>query len=155
MEAVQNKGFITKSAYEKLIQICAKAKPREACGIVASSHTALAPTAQLSGATDYHVIDTVIPITNTHIDPTHSFSFDPAEWTTAYYEMQKNRQTLVGLFHSHPRTEAVPSSSDSEGFLPASELTYWIISLQNSEAPHVQPYRRSQGTFVPLQLVLT
>lgn len=144
MNAEQTKGYITKPAYDRLIQICADSKPLEACGIVASSYTAAV----------YPIIDTIIPITNTHIDPTHSFSFDPAEWTTAYYEMQKNRQTLVGLFHSHPRTEAVPSSSDSEGFLPASELSYWIISLRNSEAPHVQPYRRSQGAFIPLQLVL-
>lgn len=155
MEQQQMKGFITNSAYEQLIRICMKARPLEACGIVVSSHSNSSSPKLLSEATDYLVVDTIIPITNTHINPTYSFSFDPAEWTAAYYDMQKNRQTLVGLFHSHPRTAAVPSSSDSEGFLPASELSYWIVSLQNSEAPHVQPYSRSQGSFIPLQLVLT
>lgn len=155
MEQQQTKGLITHSAYEQLITICMKAKPLEACGIVVSSHLNLASPKLLFEAADYPVVDTIIPITNTHINPTYSFSFHPAEWTAAYYDMQKNRQTLVGLFHSHPRTPAIPSSSDSEGFLPASELLYWIISLQNSEAPHVQPYRRSQGTFIPLQLMLT
>lgn len=144
---------MTHSAYEQLIRICRNAKPIEACGIVASAyHSAFDEDTEGEAIP---IVDTIIPITNTHIDPTHSFSFDPAEWTAIYYDMQKNRQKLVGLFHSHPRTAAVPSPSDSEGFLPSSELSYWIVSLQNSEAPHVQPYRRSQGEFLPLQLVLT
>lgn len=148
MEAQQTKSIITKDAYDLLIGICKNALPMEACGILASSEDALRDE-------DPYIIDTVIPITNKHIDPTHSFTFDPAEWTSAYYAMQKNRQKLVGLFHSHPRTEAIPSSSDSEGFLPASELSYWIVSLRSSETPHVQPYRRSEGAFIPMELVLT
>ncbi|CAM4235209.1 proteasome lid subunit RPN8/RPN11 [Paenibacillus endophyticus] len=141
------KEFITQLAYEKLVSICLDAKPLEACGILASS---------IAGgeAGGKAIVDTVIPITNTHIDPTHSFTFDPSEWTAAYYSMQKNRQSLVGLFHSHPRTDAIPSSSDSEGFLPASELSYWIVSLRCSEKPEIKPYRRIDGQFIPLELVL-
>lgn len=154
MTEQQSRGFITKSAYEQLIQICLKARPFEACGIVVSSEPVTFPSVDQTDEAHAQVIDTIIPIKNIHIDPTHSFAFDPAEWTAAFYDMQKNRQKLVGLFHSHPRTEAIPSSSDTEGFLPASELTYWIVSLQNSEVPHVKPYRLSQGTFIPLQLVL-
>ncbi|WP_082360662.1 Mov34/MPN/PAD-1 family protein [Bacillus sp. FJAT-28004] len=151
MKSQQPSGCITKSAYEQLIRICADAKPLEACGIMASSHSSDSISADRKDV----VIDIVIPIKNIHDDPMHSFSFDPAEWTNAYYAMQKNRQTLVGLFHSHPRTKAIPSSSDSNGFLPASELSYWIVSLLNNEAPDVKPYRRSEGSFIPLQLMLT
>ncbi|MGO4544461.1 Mov34/MPN/PAD-1 family protein [Paenibacillus sp. 2TAB23] len=139
--------FITQLAYENLVSICLDAKPREACGILASSIAE-------GAAGDKVIVDTVIPITNIHIDPTHSFTFDPSEWTAAYYSMQKNRQSLVGLFHSHPRTDPIPSSSDSEGFLPASELSYWIVSLRNSEKPEIKPYRRIDGQFIPLELVL-
>ncbi|WP_053376896.1 Mov34/MPN/PAD-1 family protein [Paenibacillus sp. FJAT-27812] len=153
MTAQQSKGYITKSAYEQLIQICLDAKPLEACGIVVSSESNASPLADRPDDATFQLIDTIIPIKNIHIDPTRSFAFDPAEWTAAFYDMQKNRQTLVGLFHSHPRTEAIPSSSDSEGFLPASELSYWIVSLQNSAAPQVKPYRLTQGTFLPLHLV--
>ncbi|WP_138753287.1 M67 family metallopeptidase [Paenibacillus sinopodophylli] len=148
METAQMKGCITHFAYKKLISICMEAKPIEACGILASSFTE-------DSTGDQRLIDTIIPITNTHIDPTHAFSFDPSEWAAAYYTMQKNRQSLVGLFHSHPRTEAIPSSSDSEGFLPASELSYWIVSLRNITEPEVRPYYRTAGHFVPLELVLT
>jgi len=150
LESQQKRGCITKSAFDRLIQICADAKPLEACGIMASSQALPSITADQNK----FIIDIVIPITNIHNDPMHSFSFDPTEWTAAYYNMQKNRQTLVGLFHSHPRTKAVPSSSDTDGFLPASELSYWIVSLEDNKAPDVKPYRRSEGSFIPLQLVL-
>jgi proteasome lid subunit RPN8/RPN11 len=154
MEDKQLKGIITKSAYDRLIQICIDEKPLEACGIVASSLEYPSPS-DLAGASGrLPVIDTIIPIKNTHINPTYAFTFDPAEWTAAYFEMQTNRHSLVGLFHSHPRTDAIPSSSDTEGFLPASELSYWIVSLRNIDTPHVQPYRHMRGVFVPLQLVL-
>lgn len=153
MEDFDIKSIITKEAYEQLIQLSKEAVPNEVCGIVASSML----SEQMDKTKDANqppIIDTVIPIANNHINPTHSFSFDPVEWTAVYYEMQKNRQSLVGLFHSHPRTAAIPSSSDIEGFLPASQLSYWIISLENAEAPHIQPYRRVQGAFIPMQLVL-
>lgn len=155
MEDTQLKGIITKTAYDRLIQICIDEKPLEACGIVASSLASSTASSDPTGAAGrILVVDTIIPIKNTHINPTYSFSFDPAEWTAAYFQMQTNRQSLVGLFHSHPRTDAIPSSSDTEGFLPASELSYWIVSLRNRDAPRVQPYRRTQGEFVPLELVL-
>ncbi|CAM4058208.1 M67 family metallopeptidase [Paenibacillus alkaliterrae] len=153
MHELQSKGCITKEAYDRLLQVCLEAKPREACGILASrfSQSGSSPLSEVYSVNA--IVDTIIPITNTHINPTYAFSFDPAEWTAAYYDMQNNRQSLVGLFHSHPRTDAIPSSSDTEGFLPASELTYWIVSLKDIHAPQVKPYLRDQGVFKPLQLV--
>lgn len=153
MFAQEPKGYMTKAVYDQLIQICREAAPSEACGIAASSF-AYPDRSETNGIIHFPIIDTIIPITNTHINPSHAFSFDPIEWTAAYFEMQKNRQSLVGLFHSHPTTPAIPSSSDTEGFLPASELSYWIVSLEDAEAPQVMPYRRVQGAFVPMQLVL-
>lgn len=150
----QTKGIITKAAYEQLLRICKEASPLEACGIVASSNTHSAASHTSQEGIELPIIDFIIPITNIHINPTHAFTFDPSEWTAAYYSMQTSRQSLVGLFHSHPSTEAIPSISDTEGFLPASELSYWIVSLKNSDNPHVQPYRRTQGAFHPVQLVL-
>jgi proteasome lid subunit RPN8/RPN11 len=138
---------ITKEAYEQLIALCLKARPIEACGILASS----TPPDEDSAAAQT-TVDLIIPITNIHINPTYEFSFSPVEWTSAIYELQKNRQSLVGLFHSHPKADASPSSHDTAGFLPASGLTYWIVSLQNPSSPQVQPYRSLQGAFQSIAL---
>ncbi|WP_337101529.1 M67 family metallopeptidase [Paenibacillus sp. YIM B09110] len=138
-------GLITKQAYDQLLSICISRLPEEACGIVASR------IAVHDG--EQALIDTVIPIRNIHNTPHKAFTFDPAEWTAAYYNMQTNRQSLVGLFHSHPSTEAIPSSLDQAGFWPASSVSYWIISLADRSAPHIQPYRRTNAGFEPIELV--
>lgn len=130
---------ITRSAYTKLLQICGEAWPQEACGVIACTRA---------------VIDTVIPIKNSHPEPSKAFSFDPAEWTAAYFGMQTSRQSLVGLFHSHPSSEAVPSRLDYDGLWPASSLSYWIVSLKNPDSPYVQAYRPIRGGFEPLKLML-
>lgn len=141
MTPVNSPGSITKNAYEQLIDICRNALPIEACGLVAIS----------PGSSS---IDIVIPIRNVHDQPGDSFSFDPKEWTASYYDMQHKRQQLVGFFHSHPHTEAVPSNRDSSGFLPSAQLSYWIISLMNKEAPQVQPYLLVDGAFQQLNLII-
>ncbi|MBH5318194.1 M67 family metallopeptidase [Paenibacillus sp. GSMTC-2017] len=142
MRTNETSGKITKSAYEELILICSKALPMEACGVLARSENEDAATI-------------IFPIKNVHNSPSNSFSFDPKEWTTAFFEMQKKGQTLVGIYHSHPHSAPFPSLRDYSGFLPSSELTYWIVSLENSLAPNVQPYTKSNGYFKAVSLVLT
>ncbi|WP_168119349.1 M67 family metallopeptidase [Paenibacillus sp. HB172176] len=133
--------LIRRSVYEELIAICTAGLPSEVCGILIRNR-------------DSEMIDEVLPIQNVHHTPLDSFAFDPVEWTQAYFNMQKNRQSLVGFFHSHPRSEAVPSMRDGAGFLPLSTLSYWIISLQDRKHPVAQPYRYANDTFQPTSLVL-
>ncbi|MDQ6423301.1 M67 family metallopeptidase [Paenibacillus sp. LHD-117] len=137
----ESTGRITKETYDRLIRTCEQALPDEACGVLAQGP-------------ESEAIDIVIPIRNVHPSPSVSFSFDPEEWTAAYFNMQKNRQSLVGFFHSHPHTAATPSYRDSRGFLHESGLTYWIVSLTPGASPDVKPYRPVQGSFVPIPLVL-
>jgi proteasome lid subunit RPN8/RPN11 len=134
---------ITREAYEHLLSICRQAMPHEACGV-------LAGTSASQG--EPSIVTSILPITNIHHEPTRSFSFHPGEWISTYYDMQKNRQTLVGFFHSHPTSSAVPSKQDLLGF-PASDrqISYWIISVGNT----VQPYRLYELGFTPLALMLT
>ena len=133
---------ILQTAYDELIEACRRSYPREACGVLARS--------EASGS-----IDIVIPIANAHQQPLHSFSFDPVQWTDVFFSMQKNRQQLVGFFHSHPSSDPFPSLRDAEGFIPQSEqLTYWVVSLLDWNKPLIQPYQHAAGRFEPLPLVL-
>ncbi|MFX3633787.1 MAG: M67 family metallopeptidase [Candidatus Pristimantibacillus sp.] len=141
-----NSIAITSAAYEQLISLCRNAMPNEACGIL---------IAELDHDDVLCTVTDVKAITNRHPHPQHSFSFDPVEWTTAYFDMQKNRQKIVGFFHSHPSSEAIPSLDDENGFWSADgEVSYWIISMLNQSHPVVQPFKRTKGTFTPISLVL-
>lgn len=138
--------MITSEAYEQLLSLCRYAMPNEACGILIAEvdHDEVACT-----------VTAAVAITNRHPHPQYAFSFDPVEWTAAYFDMQKNRQKIVGFFHSHPSTEAIPSTHDDNGFWSADgEVSYWIISMMNRAHPVVQPYKRTGRTFTPISLVL-
>lgn len=133
---------MTQQAYNELLSLCQEALPNEACGI-------------LTAQDDESVVIAAKSITNVHPTPQRAFSFDPVEWTAAFYDMQKNRQKIVGFFHSHPASEAVPSIYDETGFWPADHsVSYWIVSMLNRDKPFVQPYRRDKLLFQPLTLVL-
>lgn len=132
---------IASQALDALFLICQKSLPFEACGLLG----------QTVGSAS---IDCIVEIRNVHPAPKHAFAFDPEEWTNAYFSMQKNRQQLVGFFHSHPHTRALPSIKDLEGWLPQSGFHYWIVSMVNEGLPIVQPYCSEQGDLIPVPLVL-
>lgn len=136
--------LITSGAYERLIHYCRITLPQEACGVLAASAQG-------------RRIDTVIPITNGHPEAATSFSFSPGEWIRACYSMQKNRQKLVGFFHSHPLTPPFPSTRDLNGItgapgsaLQGDGLSYWIVSLQNPTDPKLGVYRMEGTRLIPL-----
>ncbi|MFD0586681.1 Mov34/MPN/PAD-1 family protein [Paenibacillus sp. GCM10027627] len=132
---------ISKDAYRSLIDYCLNERPFEACGLLACNEGS-------------QTIDFVRPIRNTHKEPLDSFSFDPEDWTSAFFAMQKNRQRLVGLFHSHPRTEAIPSIRDKTSWPHESDLYYWIVSLLHENEPQVGVYCFQNNTFERLTLML-
>ncbi|MFF2481580.1 M67 family metallopeptidase [Paenibacillus sp. NPDC058071] len=141
---------ITQEALRETIELCRAAWPQEACGIL------LSPSPMHKESLDPFdpPIEAVRPIANTHRDPLHSFAFDPAEWTAAYYDTQKSRQKISGFFHSHPSSEALPSVRDVRGYWPADDsLSYWIVSLSNLGEPVVRPFARTKDGFQPLALV--
>ncbi|REK77466.1 Mov34/MPN/PAD-1 family protein [Paenibacillus paeoniae] len=140
-ETSLNNIQMTIKAYEELLAICARLYPHEACGVLAQSEFS-------------ESVDLVLPIQNVHDHPENFFSFHPREWTHTFFGMQKNRQQLAGFFHSHPHSEALPSLSDYDGFVPLTGMTYWIVSLQEADSPSVQPYQMRDGQLKSLPLVL-
>ena len=79
-----------------------------------------------------------------------AFIFDPREWVQSLLTIQKNRQSLVGFYHSHPTTAPEPSHADREGMKYAPAASYWIVSLADTEHPVVQPYWFNGNAFIPL-----
>ncbi|SDW53675.1 Mov34/MPN/PAD-1 family protein [Paenibacillus sp. CF384] len=142
-----NEVTITSHAYQSLIEICLRALPEEACGILTGTGTirrAQPPNVTVTG---------IQAIRNRSQQPHNRFAFDPKEWIQAYYSMQKNRQSLVGYFHSHPSTMPIPSTADWNGLHAAAHgINYWIVSLQQADKPLIQPYWAENGRFTPLML---
>lgn len=89
--------FIERPVLEAMLAACRTALPREACGLlggrdgIASSHYA---------------------VTNTARDPELRFEMDPGELVRALAAIEERGEELVAIYHSHPRTSAIPSQAD-------------------------------------------
>ena len=91
-----------------------EAQPSECCGL-------------LSG--ENGVITTLHPLPNEADRPAVRFFATPEGLFAAMRKIRESNQSLLGIYHSHPRTAAYPSASDVEmAFYP--EAVYFIISLE-------------------------
>lgn len=151
---------ITEQASRQLIAACRAVYPNEACGVLAytEQHTHLIYPGNNSEHTSQGIsfvqVNTIYPIRNIAADSARCFQFHPQDWINTYYAIQKNRQSLVGFYHSHPRSLPIPSAADYSGMQYSTAASYWIVSLKNPHIPAVQPYLFNQdsSSFEPLML---
>jgi proteasome lid subunit RPN8/RPN11 len=91
--------------------------PREACGLLAGNK---------SGVTR------VIRCANVHPTPITRYVIDPREQLKAFRSMDAAGEELVGIYHSHPVSQAFPSPTDrAEAHYP--EAFYVLVSLRTGE----------------------
>jgi len=91
-----------------------EAQPSECCGLLSGGNGII---------TDLH------PLPNEADRPEVRFFATPEGLFAALRRMREANQSLLGIYHSHPRTAAYPSASDVEmAFYP--EAVYFIISLE-------------------------
>lgn len=124
---------------DEIIAHARREYPREACGIVTG----------INGRPRR-----VYPMTNVSPEPTRRYLIDVKEQKAVFEAMRNAGESLLAIFHSHPRTEAVPSETDIElAFYP--EAFYVIVSLVN-EPPDVRAFRieRDSRTVLPVTLMI-
>ncbi len=81
-----------------------------------------------------------------------TYLIDPAEHLAVMKRARAEGRAVLGAYHSHPRSPAVPSPTDlAEAHYE--EFLYVIVSLAHQAAPDVRGYRLSGRNFVPVTLV--
>jgi len=103
--------------------------PNECCGV-------------LLGTGD--VVVDVFPGRNVHQSPT-VYEMDPRDLLRAFRMMDERGWDLVGIYHSHPRTQARPSETDKARALYP-DARYVIISLADPARPDVRAFRITDRT---------
>jgi len=90
--------------------------PSECCGLLSGQNGS---------------ITAIHPVRNGADKPETRYFATPEELFAAMRQIRESGQSLLGVYHSHPRTPAYPSASDVEmAFYP--EAFYFIISLEPS-----------------------
>lgn len=88
-------------------------KPYEACGVLIGS------------IDDSTYVEKIQPVTNVRRTTT-SFELDPMEHYKAWDEAEKNNKEIVGVYHTHPGSSAVPSLWDKKTMEMAPSI--WLIA---------------------------
>ncbi|MDX2162839.1 MAG: M67 family metallopeptidase [bacterium] len=85
----------------------------------------------------------------------HRYAMTPLDWARLEDEADARGLTLVGYFHSHPDSPAIPSVYDRDHALP--NFTYLITQVQDAKAVDLRGWRlRPDRTqFEALDLTIT
>ena len=105
--------------------------PNEACGLIAADGVSATM---------------VYCLTNLDVSP-YRFTVDPAEHHAAWRHATARGWRIAGSFHSHPRSEAVPSPTDIEGALDP-EWVYLVVGPVRPGPAQVRAYQIGVGVSV-------
>ena len=120
---------LTRAQFEQILAQARAEAPHECCGL-------------LLGRGD--AVEEVFPGRNVDETPRTRYVMDPQDQLRAFRLMDERGWDLVGIYHSHPQTEAYPSETDkSRALYP--DARYVIVSLKEPADPQVRAFRLLDG----------
>ena len=121
---------------DQIVAHARESAPQECCGLLFG---------------DGEVVDRLVRGRNVHPTPETRYEIDPAQLREAIAGDDDTNRYLVGIYHSHPRTEPKPSAFDiANAFWP--EQVYVLTSLR-FEPPEVFAYRIEDGAAEKIPIV--
>jgi proteasome lid subunit RPN8/RPN11 len=129
---------IPRAFLSEMIDHAREEAPEEACGILAGQEGRVL---QLYRAR------------NADHSPT-SYRLDPEEQYRIFEDMEVRGWELVGIYHSHPSTVAIPSDFDQkQARYP--ESSYVLVSLEDPDNPQIRSFRIEDGRVTEEDIVVT
>lgn len=128
---------ISKEIMEEIISHAQSDAPHECCGLLGGKGEEVRQVYRISNlpSDDPKVADLQVPS-----DRRFRYVMDPKEQLLAFKQMRKEGLDLVGIYHSHPHSQAYPSATDVRlAYYP--DVSYLIISLQEQNRPEVRAFR--------------
>lgn len=116
------KIIIKNSDYEAILAHCKKNLPEEACGLLAGT---------VEG--DTKTVAKVYLLENTDHSNEH-FTISPKDQFACLKDARANGLTILGNFHSHPKSPSRPSEEDKR-LANDTNAEYLILSLMEPENP--------------------
>ncbi len=106
------------------------------------------------------VIEQIHPMKNTAAHPRTRYEFEPLEHFKFLKRMDRECVPILGVYHSHPASEAYPSQTDvdramlPDGTPTYSDYVYLILSLADA-SPVIRAFRIRQGGIIVEEDLLT
>lgn len=122
---------ITQHVLTGLIEHAREEAPLECCGL-------------LAGEGD--LINEYVPTRNLRASEV-AYEIDPREHIFAMKSLRTRGRSVLGAYHSHPRTAARPSPRDIAEAHYETDFVYLIVSLER-EPPDVRAYRLERDAMI-------
>jgi proteasome lid subunit RPN8/RPN11 len=130
---------LERAALETLVAHAREEAPNECCGVLLGTASSIAEAARTRNIAD---------------QPRSRFLIDPKDYIDLRRSARARRLEVLGFYHSHPASPAVPSPTDrAEAAYPGH--LYLIVGLA-AEPPDVAIYRLDEsdgGNFLRLSVV--
>ena len=134
---------IKKSDLQVVVDHCLAAVPNEACGMLGGKDGSVEKAYCMKNAkpgTDY-------------------YEMDPDEQFRVMKDIRDSGLKLIGLFHSHPHSQAYPSSVDvNQAYWPGTQLpnypdaVYVIVTLMDRAKPVARGFSIDEGKVTEVKL---
>jgi len=122
---------ITLDVLAGLIGHARDAAPLECCGLLAG---------------DGDLIDEFVRTRNVRASEV-AYEIDPREHIAVIKSLRGRARSVLGAYHSHPRTPALPSATDLAEAHYEQDFVYVIVSLER-EPPDVRAYRLERDAMI-------
>ncbi len=143
--------ILSKDLQARIVKHLESAYPNEGGGFLLGTH---------HPQRDELVIADVVEVANVFAaeEQYHRYAMTPQDWARLEDEADARGLTLVGYFHSHPDSPAIPSVYDRDHALP--NFTYIITAVYDVDAKatandmRVWRLREDRTQFDPVNLVI-
>ncbi len=125
---------ISRPLYEEIVAHALADAPNECCGLVAS-------------VGDEAV--RILPTANVYDHPKYGYQADPDDLATHLDRISNEGWVVGATYHSHPRSQAIPSQTDininsDNPWWP--DAIYIIVGLEQPDQPDVRAWRIESNT---------
>jgi proteasome lid subunit RPN8/RPN11 len=114
---------VLRSVYDAMIAHALDERPNECCGLLSGTNGAIARHFRAENVAENKRV---------------RYEAAPLDTARILNEIEDRREEHLGIYHSHPRSEARPSATDRR--LAAYDVWYFIVSLQDPDEPVVRAF---------------
>jgi [CysO sulfur-carrier protein]-S-L-cysteine hydrolase len=115
---------IKREILDAIVRHAEEEVPRECCGLLMGQREII---------THYRPMKNVL-------ESNVRYAMEAQDLFQFFKDLRAANQKHLGIYHSHPASEAYPSETDvRESFYP--DCTYFIVSLKNPRSPLVRAFR--------------
>lgn len=112
--------------------------PHEACGLIGGVGEQARSIARVKNVSE---------------KPEHTFVMDGAEFIKAMFEFNKGGEALIGIYHTHPHGDHLPSQVDMrEAQYP--DAAYVVVGLKNRQ-PKLSAWEIRNGLAEPIDIIIS